>query len=548
MLRQGGIYDGFRSVFSLLFLWYLKNDIKAAMVFFKNSFKVCWPNDFSSIEAIIDFYINKKNTIGFLISGGETSAPIRDYAKNSITGYNNFGYDHTTSFLKIADDFTTPNYNINFEHKFDTVGTTLNFSADYSDFKETLSRLNENYFLNAYNTETSPAKIFKSLTNTEIKILTQKIDFSKNFKKNLLFECGVKATIVQNKNNYLFERKNIITGAFENDTTISNKYLYDEKIFAGYFNLKKDFKYTTLQIGGRLENTIVDANNDLSFKLKRNYFNFFPNVSIDYHKSSKHGLQLNFSERIDRPSYKDVNPYLAYQDFFYAIKGNPSLFPQINYSGSFAYIYKQMLYNTVGYYLNTNYMLNIDYKFDTSNLITNTLLNIKANSGYFYNLYYQKQLNSWWNITLSGDVFYQIFNGNINNAPFDRTLYGYDFSFNNDFVVFKELKIQLNGYYYSPTIYGITNSSNFWWVDLAVKKAYLKDNLIFNVSFSDIFHTNYYSTKTKFQDQEYFFRNVRDTRRVSFSIIYKFGKVKVNGRQSLSNDNEKVRLDSQLKK
>lgn len=193
-------------------------------------------------------------------------------------------------------------------------------------------------------------------------------------------------------------------------------------------------------------------------------------------------------------------------------------------------------------------MLNIDYKFDTSNLITNTLLNIKANSGYFYNLYYQKQLNSWWNITLSGDVFYQIFNGNINNAPFDRTLYGYDFSFNNDFVVFKELKIQLNGYYYSPTIYGITNSSNFWWVDLAVKKAYLKDNLIFNVSFSDIFHTNYYSTKTKFQDQEYFFRNVRDTRRVSFSIIYKFGKVKVNGRQSLSNDNEKVRLDSQLKK
>ena len=67
MLRQGGIYDGFRSVFSLLFLWYLKNDIKAAMVFFKNSFKVCWPNDFSSIEAIIDFYINKKDGLNIFL-------------------------------------------------------------------------------------------------------------------------------------------------------------------------------------------------------------------------------------------------------------------------------------------------------------------------------------------------------------------------------------------------------------------------------------------------------------------------------------------------
>ncbi len=495
-----------------------------------------------------DFYINKKNTIGFLISGGVTSAPIIDIAKNEITGYNNFGYNYTTSSLQIADDFTSPNYNINFEHKFDTTGTVINFSADFSDFKEKVNRLNENLFLNNIDLETLPQRNFKSITNSEIKIFTQKVDFTKSFKKNLVFECGLKSTIVQNTNDYTFERKNTFTGNYENDTIISNKYLYNEEIFAGYFNFKKEFKYTTYQIGARIENTIIDAKNNLGFKLNRNYFNFFPNLSFDYHKSAKHGFQLNFSERIDRPSYKDVNPYLAYQDFFYAIKGNPTLFPQINYSGSFVYVYNEMLYNTVGYYLNTNYMLNLDLQLDTTNLITNTIKNIKSNSGYYYNLYIQKQLKSWWSLTVSGDVFYQIFNGNINNAPFDRTLFGYDFSINNDLILFKKLKVQVNGYYYSPTIYGITSSSNFWWVDLALKKTYLNDNLIFNLSFSDIFHTNFYSTKTQFGDQNYFYRNIRDTRRVSLSVIYKFGKIKVNGRQSTSNDNEKVRLDSQLKK
>ena len=83
---------------------------------------------------------------------------------------------------------------------------------------------------------------------------------------------------------------------------------------------------------------------------------------------------------------------------------------------------------------------------------------------------------------------------------------------------------------------------------MGLKKSYLKDKLTFNLTFSDIFHTNNYSTVIQFQNQNNYYKGVKDTRRISFSVIYKFGKLKIDGRQVQSNDSEKARLDSQMKK
>jgi hypothetical protein len=495
-----------------------------------------------------DYYLNKNNTIGFLISGGLTSAPSSNTSRNNITGHNTYPYNYTTSSLQLTDNFSNPNYNINAEHKFDTLGTVLNFAADYSDFKEVKNKLNENFFFTQNDLIAQPEKTFKSNTISRFQLFTQKLDFTKKIRGGITLESGVKATTVQNKNNYLFERKNVTTDDFEKDSSISNNFSYNENIYAGYVNFKKEFKIATVQLGSRFENTIVSAKDEALFNLARNYFNFFPNLSIDYHKSDKHTLQLSLSKRIDRPSYNDLNPYISYDDYFSASKGNPLLLPTINYNVSLAYVYKQTIYNTIGYSVNNNHIVNMDLKLDSTNLVTNTMTNIKSYAVIYYNLYYQKELRSWWNTSISGDIYTQAFKGNVNNTSFNRTNIAYQAIVNNDFILFKKYKLMVNGYYFSQTIYSTTKSSNFWWVDLGLKKSYLNDKLTFNLTFSDIFHTNNYSTVIQFQNQNNFYKGVRDTRRISFSVIYKFGKLKIDTRQVQSNDSEKARLDSQMKK
>lgn len=495
-----------------------------------------------------DYYLNKSNTIGFLISGGLTSAPSSNISRNNVTGYNTYPYNYTTSSLQLADNFSNPNYNVNAEHKFDTLGTVLNFAADYSDFKEVKNKLNENLFFNQYDLIAQPEKTFKSSTNSRFQLFTQKLDFTKKINGGIILETGVKATTVKNRNNYLFERKNVIADNFEKDSLISNNFTYNESIYAGYINFKKEFKIATVQLGSRFEKTIVDAKDESIFKLTRNYFNFFPNVSIDYHKSDKHTLQLNFSKRIDRPSYNDLNPYISYDDYFTASKGNPFLFPTINYNASLAYVYNQTIYNTIGYSINNNHIVNIDLKLDSTNLVTNTMTNINSYSIIYYSLYYQKEIRSWWNTSVSSDIYTQTFKGNVNSTSFNRTNITYQTVVNNDFLLFKKYKLMINGYYFSPSIYSTTKSSNFWWVDVGLKKSYLKDKLTFNLTFSDIFHTNNYSTVIQFQNQNNYYKGVKDTRRISFSVIYKFGKLKIDNRQVQSNDSEKARLDSQMKK
>ena len=213
-----------------------------------------------------------------------------------------------------------------------------------------------------------------------------------------------------------------------------------------------------------------------------------------------------------------------------------------------AYVYNQTIYNTIGYSINNNHIVNIDLKLDSTNLVTNTMTNINSYEVIYYSLYYQKEIRSWWNTSVSSDIYTQTFKGNVNNTSFNRTNITYQAVVNNDFLLFKKYKLMINGYYFSPSIYGTTKSSNFWWVDVGLKKSYLKDKLTFNLTFSDIFHTNNYSTVIQFQNQNNYYKGVKDTRRISFSVIYKFGKLKIDGRQVQSNDSEKARLDSQMKK
>lgn len=495
-----------------------------------------------------DYYLNKNNTIGFLVSGGLTSAPVSNISRNDINGYNTYPYNYTTSSTQLSDNFSNPNFNINAEHKFDTLGSSLNFSADYSDFKEAKNKLNENLFYNQNNIISQTEKTFKSNTNSRFQLFTQKLDYTKKFKKGISIESGLKNTIIQNRNNYLFENKNIVTGNFENDYNISNNYKYLENIYAGYLNFKKEYKIISFQLGSRFEKTIVEASDENSFRLNRNYFNFFPNISFDYHKSDKHNLQLSMSKRIDRPSYNDLNPFISYDDYFTASKGNPLLIPQINYNASLTYVYNQTIYNTVGYTINKNNIINIDLKLDSTNLVTNTMKNIDSYAVFYYSLYIQKELYSWWNTSLSSDIYTQTFKGNVNNTSFNRTTIAYQAVLNNDFLLYKKFKLMINGYYFSPSIYGTTKSTNFGWVDVGLKKSYIKDKLTFNLTLSDIFHTNNYSTTIQFQNQNNYYKGVKDTRRVSLSVIYKFGKLKINSRQLQSNDSEKSRLDSQMKK
>ncbi len=491
-----------------------------------------------------DFYLSDKTTIGVIASGGPASNPNLDTGINRASGYNTLGFDKMVYHALVGDDWRNPSYNVNAEHKFDTLGTTLNFSGDYTEFNGKRQNVASNDFLNTNDSTVLPSNNYRSTHITKIKIITQKLDFRKNLSNTFTFESGIKATFVDSRNDYTFEHQNNTTKDYFTDTVFSNVYQYNETVFAGYINFKKQFKKLNVQLGGREENTIVTGHNETSgFTLTRNYFNFFPNFSFDYPASEKHNFQLNLTRRIDRPNYNQLNPYKSYQDNFSATIGNPYLMPQYTYNTSLTYSYKQTIFNTFTYTRTDNMLFGYDYQNDTTKETISTIKNITGGNYFGYTLFIQKGLKKWWNLSASGTVYYTDYYGVVNNTNFSKNLFAYSAFLNNDFVLPKNFKVQCNFFYLGPGISGVGYYKDRWALDIGVRKTFFKNKLTVNLVFFDMFYKNITRMHSVFLNQNYIFNNKDDTRRLWLSISYKFGKLRIQKRDVVGNEQEKGRLN-----
>ncbi len=119
---------------------------------------------------------------------------------------------------------------------------------------------------------------------------------------------------------------------------LSSNYSYHDRVLAGYLtysNAIKDFGY---QLGLRMESSDYHgestyAVSDNGGQAKDTIGNFsnsypielFPSVFLTQKLGGQQELQLNYTRRIDRPSFFQLFPYTDYSDSLNLSRGNPNL-------------------------------------------------------------------------------------------------------------------------------------------------------------------------------------------------------------------------------
>ena len=117
---------------------------------------------------------------------------------------------------------------------------------------------------------------------------------------------------------------------------------------------------------GRLESEEEIENNDV----KRNYTDFFPNVSVSFNDNKDHALSLSVGRRITRPNYQNLNPFEAPLSELTAWKGNPFLSPSYAMNYQLTYAFKKKLTITNSYSETTDFFASIfEISGDQSNVI-----------------------------------------------------------------------------------------------------------------------------------------------------------------------------------
>lgn len=477
---------------------------------------------YSNFKAGADYFLNSKHSIGMVINGSNSN-------HNTISESHTFIGNGVSDSALLTASSTTPgkslnvNYNVNYRFA-DTSGHELTINADAGIFEGSSNLWQPNYYTYKNPLQIPYSLVYQQSTPTKIHILSLKADYEQPFCKGQL-GYGVKASSVQSDNT--IDAYTIVGNLALPDTGKSNKFTYTEQVFAGYVNYNTSFnKKWSLQAGLRGEQSfslgnLVSYKQNALNKVDTSYLNFFPSFALTYIASKNNTLNLNYSRRINRPNYQDLNPFEYRVDELTYRTGNPFLKPRYTNRIKLTNSFRSLLTTSISYYYTKNDYNGIS-RIDSSK-IYNTLENFSHSQGISFNASLTVPLTKWWDINYN--FWYQ--NSAIHGLFSDGSIYNVhnsNFGFNGS-TTFKfntTTTLEISGYYNSRFNWIYVNRPQGM-MDLGLKKKLLKDHADIKFSIRDILNTVGYSALFVHNGIYQYIHGAWEARRYAINFTYRFG-------------------------
>ncbi|WP_276483469.1 outer membrane beta-barrel protein [Paraflavitalea pollutisoli] len=336
----------------------------------------------------------------------------------------------------------------------------------------------------------------------------------------ILWKAGLKYAGVTNDNHYRFD--SLINDRYEEASSMSNHFLYEERVAAAYVSAFKKIQRTSFVAGLRIEHTDAKGQTLKDGNFNRwQYTSLFPSLSIDQ-ELHDHKLSLSLSRRINRPAYADLNPVRWYTDQYFYYAGNPSLVPEMAWLLSAAWTVHRKYILTASYALRENYL--------TKRLTMDSSANaVKSQTANFRNLQrfdllvsapfsagpWSLQLNAGINHSryplsqLSGETTLARWSANVQLQQQLRLPAGF--------------RAELAAYYYSSELWGIYLKRPLYYVDAGLRKNFGQDKLTAQISLTDIFRTYRLRGTSLSNTTDYWYNDRPEAHRISLSLQYRIG-------------------------
>ena len=277
---------------------------------------------------------------------------------NSITGnisfnqFGNSGHAYTDEYLllnsgsgipvfkriNITNNFSFKNADIglNYKRTFAKEGRELEFGLNNSFGNErnrsSTAQLSEPQDSLSYGTQsTNPGKTGE----TEITL-----DYTEPFTKDVTLGLGSKASFYDINSNAAVLAYQPVLYNYAPESSLSNNLSYHQKVYALYSELSFPlFAGIDAKTGLRYERTEISSyfSNAQHQAQVPGYNTFVPSLYLSKKFGESNTVKLSYSKRIERPDYRELNPFVNTNDPKNLSAGNPYLLPEIGHRIELAY-------------------------------------------------------------------------------------------------------------------------------------------------------------------------------------------------------------------
>lgn len=513
-----------------------------------------WDTDFTKVtrsaaqnaNMILDYVFDAKNSLN--VTANTVFSPDRSFANNlSTTIRNNQNQlDSTlTTNSRLDNDNTNIAVDLSYKHLPKKEGASLTLNAHYTAFNEDqVQQVSSDYF----NPTGSFIRNFSFFTDSrqKVDIFTGQVDYITPL-GGASWETGAKFSSVYSRSGIDFF--NVQSGNEVFNPEFSDDFIYDEKVWAGYISMVKNWEKWSLKTGLRAEYTDAEGRSiPLATKNIQNFFELFPTLYLLYTPNEDHSFSFNYSRRLQRPKYQDLNPFRYFvneNDFFV---GNPTLQPNFSHNFNLNFTLKGTYFFDIYYRDNGNYISDLSFQDNQDLTLRQIRQNVLESTSYGLDFTYSKSVTKFWYIYTYMSVFSEdetFLAEESNNQPFTNKVEGFYGSFNNYLTLSKDGSFtgEVALTYLSRFLQGnyvLGPSTN---LNVGLRKSLWKKRAVVSVAAEDLLRKANARLTTRYLNQDNGYLAQPETRFVRFGFTYNFGNFRLEDNQRNIDKIERDRLN-----
>ena len=354
------------------------------------------------------------------------------------------------------------------------------------------------------------------------------VDFQTPLSKVNSIETGFKFSGKSDDNDFSADSLNNLTGVINTDVGVSNRFIYKEKIGAGYFTFKTKVADISFKAGVRGEYSNISGDvTGQSLSFDKNYFDLFPSVNISKKIGMADQIKFNYTRRLNRPSSWNLNPFITRFDPNNVSQGNPDLDPE--YTNSFELGYSKFITSfsvtpTFFYRKKSNVISRYAILTD-SNVTYTTYKNFDSKSEYGMDLIIGGSLTKWWSLNSTLSYYKTDFPTGVTQNSDGVSGYSYKANISTNFTL--PYGVNLNVFYMyngdQINAQGTTKGAKFMQISIGKSILHDKGNLYLGVH--DALNQMGYEIESSGPGFRQTYKSFNDARNVSLSFTYRFGKM-----------------------
>ena len=192
------------------------------------------------------------------------------------------------------------------------------------------------------------------------------------------------------------------------DIALSDRFTYDEDVYAAYASLNKDWDPWALKLGLRAEHTEVKAASETLDEINRqSYTELFPSVYFSRALGEDHSLALTYNRRLTRPNYQDLNPFRFFLNENDYDEGNPNLVPNFSHNFNLNWTVKNTFFVDMYYRDNGRYISTLSFQDNENQTLRQINQNVESSYSYGLDVTIATSITPFWYVYSYNSVFYE---------------------------------------------------------------------------------------------------------------------------------------------